>query len=184
MFIKTACGLHCIVVWPTASCFTDWSKCRQWRSSLSNDERVTVNRVTLQCCAVTWPCNTAMAVSSFRPAAPSCDIFNLGFIIFECRTHCRASSVYCFRGVYIVKLFFERDNFFLHDGYLIRTLAWPQWKFTENYRTRDRSIVWPLFTCLAAFADVQHVADGRTDTSIAYIQRRTVCWRSTCQFRS
>jgi len=28
-------------------------------------------------------------------AAPSCDIFNLEFITFQCRTHYRASPVYC-----------------------------------------------------------------------------------------
>ena len=27
---------------------------------------------------------------------PSCDIFNLGFIIFQCHAHYRASSVYCY----------------------------------------------------------------------------------------
>ena len=31
-------------------------------------------------------------------AAPSCDIFNLGFVIFSCPTHYRASSVECRAG--------------------------------------------------------------------------------------
>jgi len=34
-----------------------------------------------------WKCYTR--------AAPSCDIFNLGFVIFSCPTHYRASSVKC-----------------------------------------------------------------------------------------
>ena len=34
-----------------------------------------------------WKCHTR--------AAPSCDIFNLGFVIFPCPTHYRVSSVKC-----------------------------------------------------------------------------------------
>ena len=40
------------------------------------------NRTTLG-----WKCHTR--------AVPSCDIFNLGFVIFPCPTHYRASSVKC-----------------------------------------------------------------------------------------
>ena len=40
------------------------------------------NRTTLG-----WKCHTR--------AAPSCDIFNLGFVTFPCPTHYRASSVKC-----------------------------------------------------------------------------------------
>ena len=35
-------------------------------------------------------------------ATPSCDIFNLGFVIFPCPTHYRPSSVNCYIGLFYV----------------------------------------------------------------------------------
>jgi len=59
-----------------------------WHSSLSNAERVTVDGSTLQML------NRHVTMRLCKcPVVPSCDIFNLGFIIFACRTHYRASSV-------------------------------------------------------------------------------------------
>jgi len=59
-----------------------------WHSSLSNAERVTVDGSTLQML------NHHVTMHLCKcPVVPSCDIFNLGFIIFACRTHYRASSV-------------------------------------------------------------------------------------------
>jgi len=45
----------------------------------------------------TWVCPEPPHGISVGSAvfSPSCDIFHLGFIIFGCRTHCRASSAYC-----------------------------------------------------------------------------------------
>jgi len=38
------------------------------------------------------------ATKQMMHSAPSCDIFDLGFIIFGCCTHCRATSVYYICG--------------------------------------------------------------------------------------